>query len=312
MRGWEVEFMGDLGEVEERHIRQYVESQSPNREKVTLVQKVGSHRIMGRVHEIYDVHTRTKKRWWVITDPTNLYLQKHFPEAQEALIYHIGLGIYMAERSRAEMDDGEQELVSPAWRRFRQALEAMDNASESEHFQAVGVMCRDALIALAKQYRSADWVGAVDSPPKAADFKGWSMIFAENLAQGRLRTYLNSLSEKTWDLAVWLQHNGNATSIEADIVIESVSHVLTTFTKLVRRLEGEEPDRCPGCDSYRLDQDVDVDDKRMGFVSTEVCEACGWRSEPEFTSFAEHFKNADPDVLRERLQIEIDRISASE
>jgi hypothetical protein len=261
---------------------------------------------MGRVHEIYDVHTTRQKRWWVITDPTNLYLQKHYPEAEQALIYHLGLGLYMAERSRSEMDERGEDLISPAWRRFRQALEAMDNASESEDFQAVGVTCRDALIALAKQHSTADWVGRPVPAPKAADFKSWSGIFAEKLADGRLRTYLRSLSEKTWDLSVWLQHNGNATAVDADIVIESVSHLLATFSKLIRRLDSDESNRCPRCDSYRLDEDVEIDDSRMVFLTTIVCEACGWHTDPESTTFAEHFKYADPDVLRARLGIELE------
>ena len=64
--------MPDLSEPDERFIRQYVESQSPADDPVTLVQSVGSQRILGRRHDLYDVHCE-KTRWWVITDPTNLY-----------------------------------------------------------------------------------------------------------------------------------------------------------------------------------------------------------------------------------------------
>ncbi len=284
--------MADLTEHEERWVREYVNSQSPSDDQAGLVQKVGSQRIMGRVHDTYDVHTKSS-RWWVITDPTNLYLQTDFPEAEQALIFHLGLSIFMAERSRAEIAEDQEEHVSTAWRRFRQALEAMNDAAESEDFQAVGIKCRDALIALGKQHKDAQWVGSMPTPPKAADFKGWGNIFAERLAEGRLRTYLKSLVDKTWDLTVWLQHYGNATPIEADIVLESTSHLIATFSKLIRRLEIGDPDRCTRCESYQLNEDIQQDEVRKGFWESTVCGACGWRSEPTFTSWAEHFKDAD-------------------
>jgi hypothetical protein len=66
----------DLSEPDERLIRQYVESQSAD-DPVTLVQSVGSQRILGRRHDLYDVYCE-KTRWWVITDPTNLYQQSDF------------------------------------------------------------------------------------------------------------------------------------------------------------------------------------------------------------------------------------------
>lgn len=66
-------------------------------------------------------------------------------------------------------------------------------------------------IALAKEHATAEWVGDVADPPKAADFKGWAGIIAEALTEaGRLRSYLKAIAEKTWDLTVWLQHNSNA------------------------------------------------------------------------------------------------------
>ncbi len=68
----------DLTESEERYIRDYVNTQSPDDDQAGLVQKIGSQRVLGRTHEIYDVHGAST-RWWVVTDPTNLYLQTDFP-----------------------------------------------------------------------------------------------------------------------------------------------------------------------------------------------------------------------------------------
>ena len=284
--------MAELAEHEERAIRDYVNSQSPADDQAGLVQRVGSHRILGHVHDLFDVHCE-KTRWWVITQPTNLYLQTDFPKAEQALIFHIGLGAFLAERSRAEIAEDHEEYVSGAWRRFRDALETMDEASESEDFQSVGIKCRDALIALGKSHRDAPWVGAVADPPKAADFKGWGNIFAESLSDSRLRSYLKALVDRTWDLTVWLQHYANATPIDADIVLEATSHLIATFGKLIHRREVGDPARCPRCDSYRLDEDIQHNEEGQGFFESTVCAACGWRSEVSFTSWADHFEGKD-------------------
>jgi hypothetical protein len=185
--------MSELAEPDERAIRQYVESQSPKDDPVTVIQQVGSQRILGRVHDLYDVHC-AKTRWWVITNPTNLYQQSDFPQVDQALIFHIGLGALLAERSRGEMaDPADQEQVTSSWRRFRQAIESMNDTHESEDFQAVGVKCRDSHISLARDHAGDDWVGKMQDPPKVADFKGWANIFADQLTgAGRLRSYFAS------------------------------------------------------------------------------------------------------------------------
>lgn len=282
----------DLPESEERYIRDYVNTQSPDDDQAGLVQKIGSRRVLGRTHEIYDVHGAST-RWWVITEPTNLYLQTDFPKAEHALTFHIGLGVMMAERSRSELAGDDEEHVPTSWRRYRQAVQAMNGATEAEDYQAVGIKCRDALIAVAKEHADSQWVGDIAERPKAADFKGWTNIFADRLTEGRMRSYMKALAEKTWDLTVWLQHNSNANEYDADLVLEATAHVLGSLGKLIRRHEDGEPDRCPRCESYKLEEDIEKDDTGEGFYEFTVCGACNWRSEPTYTSWAEHLKDAD-------------------
>lgn len=263
---------------EERAIRNYVNLESPPEDQVTLVQKIRSHRVLGRVHDVFDVHC-TQTRWWVITEPTNLYLQEDFPNAEQALIFHIGLGAFLAERGRSELEKEYEDHVSAPWRRFRDALETMDDASESEDFQSVGIKCRDSLIALVKAHQSDSWVGEVLDPPHAADFKGWANIFAERLAEDRLRRYVKTMVDKTWDLTVWLQHYSNATPMEADLVLEATSHLIMTFAKLIQRHELGPPNRCPRCESYRLHNELKHDVETDSYQESHVCAGCGWRSD---------------------------------
>ena len=285
--------MPDISEPEERSTRDYVNSQSPADDQAVLVQKVGSRRVLGRRRDLYDVHC-VQSRWWVITDPTNLYSQDDFPQIEQALTFHIGLGAVLAERSRSALEDVEIEAqVASSWRRFQQALDTMNDAEESEDFQAVGVKCRDALIALAKDHAEASWLGEVRDPPKAADFKGWGNIFAERLSEGRVRSYLKTLVDKTWDLTVCLQHNSNATPLDADIVLDATGQLIGALAKLIHRQELGEPARCPRCDSYRVREDVENDDVNEGFWTSDVCNARGWRSKRVFTSWANHFEGTD-------------------
>ncbi len=173
--------MPQTAEWEERNIRQYVEGQLHDGEDgVTLVQGVGQERVLGRTHLMYDVHT-VKGRWWVITEPTNLYDQERFPELDYTLSFHLGLGLRIAQRSRVEADDDRREHAEGAWRRYAAAVEAMNTANDAEDFQAVGVKCREALLALARENHDASWVGKVADPPKGDDLKGWMTIFAAKL-----------------------------------------------------------------------------------------------------------------------------------
>ncbi|HJQ00386.1 MAG TPA: hypothetical protein VJ851_02195 [Jatrophihabitans sp.] len=292
--------MVELPEHEERRIRDYVNSQSPADDQAGLVQKVGSHRIMGHVHEMYDVHC-DKTRWWVITDPTNLYLQSDFPDVQQALIFHLGLGLFLAQRSRGELDESHEEVLSGSWRRYRQALDAMDIAGEAEDFQAIGIKCRDSLLAFVRDHLNDEWVGEVAERPKTSDFKGWAEIFAERLTEGRVRSYVKTLVDKVWDLAVWLQHNNDATPDDAELVLEATGNLLTTFGRLLHRREYGDPERCPRCSSYRLDEDVEVvEEPESGFLETTICGGCGWQSEQMFARWSDRASDADVAAYLER------------
>lgn len=63
--------------------------------------------------------------------------------------------------------------------------------------------------------------------------------------------------------------------------------------KLIHRREAGDPARCPRCDSYRLDEDIQHNEEDQGSFESTVCAACGWRSEVSFTSWADHFEGKD-------------------
>ncbi len=105
----EVAGVPQTAEHEERNVRQYVESQLHDDEDgVTLVQHVGQERVAGTTHLMYDVHT-IKGRWWVITEPTNLYDQVAFPEIDYTFSFHLGLRLRIHEKGRVEVEDERRE-----------------------------------------------------------------------------------------------------------------------------------------------------------------------------------------------------------
>lgn len=286
--------MADLSDLEIKSITQYVESQTHDRENgVRLVQKVGSRRIAGNTHELFDVWMEKDDRWWVITDPLNLYAQEDFNSIEQAFTYHLGLGMILLHRGTGEAVETEDDDpgMRPAWRKFTKAAEAMSEASESEDFQAVGIRCREALIALVKAHTDDSWVVRPADPPKAADVKGWTGIFAESLATGRLRRYLRDMADKTWDLTVWLQHYSDATEWDAELVLHATAHCIRTFTLAMIRAERGEPSRCPECESYRVTTDGDVEERDglLGWWSQPACPVCGWRGEVTFEPYSAEY-----------------------
>jgi hypothetical protein len=73
------------GEIE--HVTEYMRSQAPEL-TVQLVQKVYSENVLHVRHDVWDVHTDVD-RWWVITEPMNLYAQDQFPNMDLALTFHM-------------------------------------------------------------------------------------------------------------------------------------------------------------------------------------------------------------------------------
>lgn len=280
-----------LPEHEAKNIRQYVEGQSIDHDdpdnpetKVTLVQKVASYRLLGTNYDVYDVHMPSE-RWWVITEPTNLYDQSAFPEYDVAFSFHIGLMFRMLERDRVQTSEEKVEEIGAAWRRFEAATDAMHTAREAEDYQGVAIKCREALIAFGKEHQTADWLTLPAVPLKANDFKGWATVYAQSLTTNRMRRYLSDVADKTWDIAVSLQHDSNATVWDAELVIAATGHLLEVFSTAIVKNKRKPPTRCPKCGSYRLSIDGDIaeHDGVEGWQQREACGACSYRGEYPFT-----------------------------
>jgi len=275
-----------------KEIVRYVEGQlnkgkvDEEETKVTHLEKVKAEVVSGVEHVVWDVHTDNWGRWWVITDPTNLYSQEHYPSLDYTLTFHVGVGARLASRDANKGPNERKGRLKATWRKWENAASSLDSAEEPEDFQAVGMMCRESLIDLVKDLQPDLPVPASQDPPKAADFVGWTEIAANYYAAGqrneRIRGYLKSNSKETWQLANWLTHTGKANLYEAHLVLDATSALLSMFSLVVLKNEAGTQDTCPVCRSYRMvavfEPDLELDPPYVN-----LCEACGWNSYDEVT-----------------------------
>jgi hypothetical protein len=268
-------------EHQERHVRGYMELECAD-ETITHLEKIAEHRMFGIVHEIWDVHTDAG-RWWVITEPTNLYRQADFQSMDMALTVHFGLRAQMLARNEPDVTDEERDRLSGALRRWQQAADAFESADEAEEFQAVGMRCRECLLSLIREATDPSMVPAGEEQPKLADFIHWSEHMANALADGassdRIRAHLKGISKTTWELVAWLTHAKNATRSDGQFAVSATLHVVASFATALVRKERGAPERCPQCSSYRLTSDYRPELKREPPYVT-LCEACGWEEAP--------------------------------
>jgi hypothetical protein len=251
-------------------VRSYVQDQS--HEAVIHLEKAASERVGPTRHDIWDVHC-SESRWWVVTNPMNLYDQTDFKSRDVALTFHIGLmaRVLHRQQSRVPVAAGAAELLPGSWRRWKQAFDAYDSGDEAETFQSVGVRLRECLVSFVAETSSDELVPEGQIAPKAADFKGWTDLLANALAAGessaKLRSYLKKHAVETWEYVNWLTHAKNAVQMDAEIGLKAVEDLLGIFTAARLRL-GSAVGRCDECGSYE--------------VVAGVCRHCEWE-DPSYT-----------------------------
>jgi hypothetical protein len=259
-------------------VRAYVEREA--HEEVVHLERAASELVGPVRHDIWDVYC-TDSRWWVITEPTNLYSQDAFKSRDEALTFHVGLHLrmsYLHDR-RIPVEIPDADLLPGTWRRWEQAFDTFDSGDEAETFQAVGMRLRECLISFIGETADDELVPVGEQSPKGADFKAWSELLADALASGEsnahLRSYLKKHAVETWEYVNWLTHAKNAVRVDAMIAIQAVEHLLQVFSDARYRVRFPGI-RCAQCGSYRL--------------TGGTCEHCGW-IDPDYV---------EPDISRKK------------
>jgi hypothetical protein len=264
-------------ETEADQIASYVEWQcAKDNERVTYLEKVQTEHVFGRPYDCWNVRT-DKERYWVITSPTNLYSQELFPSLDYTLSFHIGVMARVQAQRKGTEDDRLADRLAAAFRRWEQAAEALDKSEESEDVQAVGMRCRECLIAFVRSVASPNMVPNDHERPKAADFIQWSELIADTICGGsdgkEIRKYLKCVARSTWQLVSWLTHAANATRYDGTTAIDATYAVLNAYGATLLRYERPTTDRCARCGSLRVQALSGADPNEGDRV---VCESCGW------------------------------------
>lgn len=264
----------------ERDIANYVEGQAPD-EVVQHVERIKKEIVLGDTYEIWDV-TTDKDRWWVITNLTNLYSQKHFPTLDYTISFHIGL--MMRLRSRPDrIDSSEPTPFDEVFRRMDQADARHDAAVEAEDFQAVGMLLREALVSLMAAVRRLSEIPQDVERPQDANFIAWIDILMNHLCGGgsnkELRQHLKNLAKEAWQLSNWLTHTKSASRTASSIAIHTCHTVVGHMMQILKREEQDRTDHCPVCKSREIRKYYDIEIAPDG-DSYLSCGVCDWNDHP--------------------------------
>jgi hypothetical protein len=252
-------------ERDRQAVREYFESQSHG-DPVLHVEKAASERVGSMAYDIWDL-TAESGRWWIVTNPTNLYRQEDFKSRDVVLTFHIGLATRVATQRSVPITREAAGFLPGAWRRWEQAVDALGPAREAEDFQALGMRLRECLVSMAGEFAADHLVPEGKDRPKAADVKAWVELLADHVAGGprseKLRSYLKKTSAETWQYVNWLTHAKNAGHWDAEIGLAITSHLLEVVTATTMRWgQSGRPERCEDCESYE--------------VIAGECRTCGW------------------------------------
>src|SRR5260370_26463765 len=136
-------------------------------------------------------------------------------------------------REKPDVSALEQMTMPTAWRRWEQAGEVLNEAEEPEDFQAVGMRCRECLIAMVRAVGLAEMVPAGADRPQAANVVEWCSLIGNHVAHGssseRMRGYLKAVSKAGWEFVNWLTHAHGATRADGLFAHELTQHILAIF-----------------------------------------------------------------------------------
>lgn len=225
------DFVLNAGGTESDRIRSYVEWQAPD-ETVLHLEKVASESIFGEPMDGWDVQT-DRGRWWVITNPTNLYSQKLFPSLDYTFSFHVGIQTRMMQAEMCHEQEQAHDRINQLWNRLSGAHATLFKARKVEDFQSVGMKCRECLLFLVQGLAQPEMVPSGEEAPKGGDFIHWCELIANHIAAGStndsIRTYLKQISKVTWQLVNWLTHSHHVGKLDGVMATEATENVMETF-----------------------------------------------------------------------------------
>jgi len=261
---------------EKNEVREYYASQSPN-ETVEFLQKVYAETVAGHRHEVWDVHA-SDGRWWVITNPTNLYSQDQFPNMDLAVTFHLGLCLRVPREARTEPSAVQVTPFSEVLNAVSATVDALNQSEDSSDYRTIGVRCRENLLAFIHTCQDVtEWSA---DPPKRSDFRAWSeLICNEVLGGGKLRErrLVKTLLHEAWTFSSWLTHSQSATWHDAEAAVAATSSAIELARFPFIRFLRDVPELFPKCNSRFLSPEEGWNEDAPDVIwQRPVCDDCGW------------------------------------
>ena len=264
-------------------VTSYFEWQAPDL-KVEFIQKVYTESILGHRHDVWDVYT-DKDRWWVITNPSNLYSQEQFPNMDLAVTFHVGLCLRIPRSERQKLSDLPLEPFAQCYRYMSEASDALSQAQEVLDYQSIGMRCREALLAFADAAQTViPWTSA-EQKPKRADLRAWAdhisnVTMAGDSHKERRHLFKNQL-ESAWSFVNWLTHAKGSRWHDAEAAVSTTENAISLSTSSVIRHMRGVPETCPACGSHRLSPERGFRDDLPDIEwERPTCTKCDWTGEP--------------------------------
>ena len=269
-------------------VERYVESEG--REKVLSAKEEQTFNDLGIEVRVWNVVT-DKGRWWVVEGdgvPMNLYSQAaHYFSSDD--VYSLHMGVMARVHVRHEKDPEHalrlvrfgQERFAGVRRKLHVAARALPTATEAEDHQAIGLACREALIALGAELLLDREVPDGEEPPKLSDFKNRARLAIDRMLPGSQNTDLRSHSRKVcdsaWEWAASLTHSPTGVRADSIIALTMSGSVIALFEQLLEKSTSDDELECPSCRSRQLqiiDRQAEPDEPPERLL---ICEYCGWR-----------------------------------
>ena len=263
-------------------VTSYFDGQAPDL-KVKFIQKVYSENLLGHCHDVWDVHT-DQDRWWVITNPSNLYSQEQFPNMDLALTFHVGLCLRIPRSEKQKLSELPLEPFAQCYRYLSEASEALGQAEEVLDYQSIGMRCREALLAFAEAAQTVLPWTSTDPKPKQADLRAWAdhictVTMVGDSHKERRHLFKNQL-ESAWSFANWLTHAKGSKWYDAEAAVATTENAIGLCTSSVIRHMRGVPETCPACGSHRLSPErgfrIDLPDIEW---ERPTCTKCDWTGE---------------------------------
>jgi hypothetical protein len=270
-------------EDEIQHVRDYMEGQAPDL-TVEFVQKVYEENIVNHIHAVWDVHTN-KDRWWVITNPMNLYSQEQFPNMDYTVTFHVGLCIRIPRSEKQKVSDLPIEPFAAVYRELSDAQDSLLRAKSVADYKAIGVKCRETLLAFAGVAQTVMPWTSTEERPQRANFKAWVDHICSVILQGptheHRRALFKSLLDSAWKFTNWLTHSSASHIGDAEAAIEVTgTGTEMCMSAIIAHIRGV-PDECPACGSQRLSPERGTHRSLPNSIfERPTCDDCGWAGEP--------------------------------